>query len=52
MRKNSTYPSYSCDVTDFGRTHFGHYTNPTTKTMAIGRIKSLAFRKNSLLYLK
>ena len=19
-------PSYSCDVTDFGRTHFGHYT--------------------------
>ena len=23
-------PSYSCDVTDFGRTHFGHYTNPTT----------------------
>ena len=24
------YPSYSCDVTDFGRTHFGHYTNPTT----------------------
>ena len=24
------YPSYSCDVTDFGRTHFGHYTTPTT----------------------
>ena len=24
------YPSYSCDVTDFGRTHFGHYTNLTT----------------------
>ena len=24
------YPSNSCDVTDFGRTHFGHYTNPTT----------------------
>ena len=22
-------PSYSCDVTDFGRMHFGHYTNPT-----------------------
>ena len=25
-----TYPSYSCDVTDFKRTHFGHYTTPTT----------------------
>ena len=23
-------PSYSCDVTDFGITHFSHYTNPTT----------------------
>ena len=23
-------PSYSCDVTDFGGTHFGHYTTPTT----------------------
>ena len=26
----SVYPSYSCEVTDFGSTHFGHYTTPTT----------------------
>ena len=28
---NITYPSYSCDVSDFGRTHFGHYTKSLTQ---------------------